>query len=140
MDEYSFKPLLLKLVSDPDSFEAGDVEAAIDHLAVPNAVNPAQIGAFLTALKLSKLDRTPRVLSACARAMMRHCVPVSVDNPDDFYVDIVGTGGDGHNTFNVSTSAAIVAAGAGARVIKVITEIYRTVRARRMLIICEAWQ
>lgn len=130
MDESSFKPLLLKLVSDPDSFEAEDVEAAIDHLAIRDAVNPTQIGAFLTALKLSKLDRTPQVLSACARAMMRHSIPVSVESPGDFYVDIVGTGGDGHNTFNVSTSAAIVAAGAGARVIKVITRISQTMSAR----------
>lgn len=119
MDEFSFKPLLLKLVADPDLFGADDVEAAIDHLAIPNGANPVQIGAFLTALKLSGLDRTPRVLSACAKAMMKHAVPAQVEFSGDFYVDIVGTGGDGHNTFNVSTSAAIVAAGAGARVIKV---------------------
>ena len=119
MDESSFKPLLLKLVDHPESFDYGDVECAIDHLATSNGASPAQIGSFLTALKLSKLDATPKVLSACANVMLKHSVAVRVENSDDFYVDIVGTGGDGHNTFNVSTSAAIVAAGAGARVIKV---------------------
>ncbi|KAF8315575.1 anthranilate phosphoribosyltransferase, TrpD [Clavulina sp. PMI_390] len=118
MDEHSFKPLLLKLVSDPLKFEPADVQLAIDHLASPNGATPAQIGAFLTALKLSGLDKTPGVLSASATAMMRHSLLVRVEAPDDLYVDIVGTGGDGHNTFNVSTSAAIVAAGAGVRVIK----------------------
>lgn len=120
MNESTFKPLLLKLVSDPDSFDASDVEMAIGHLATANGSNPAQIGAFLTALKLTGLDKTPRVLSASARAMMAYSVPIKIQDSKEFYVDIVGTGGDGHNTFNVSTSAAIVAAGAGARVIKVI--------------------
>lgn len=119
MDESTFKPLLLKIVTQPDQFDAEDVERAIDHLAIPDAATPAQIGAFLTALTLSRRDRTPEVLSATASAMMKHSVPISVGEAGDFYVDIVGTGGDGHNTFNVSTSAAIVAAGAGARVIKV---------------------
>ena len=119
MDESSFRPLLQKLVEQPNKFGEDDMERAIDHLATPNTANAAQIGAFLTALKLSGLDKTPPIVSACARAMMRHSVHVDVEFPDDFYVDIVGTGGDGHNTFNVSTSAAIVAAGAGARVIKV---------------------
>lgn len=118
MDESSFKPLLLKLVDHPESFDYKDVERSIDHLASSNAASPVQIGCFLTALKLSKLDAKPNVLSACASTMMKHSVPVQVEKPDEFYVDIVGTGGDGHNTFNVSTSAAIVAAGAGARVIK----------------------
>lgn len=115
----AFKPLLLKLVSDPGSFDADDTEKAIDLMASTPGVAPAQIGAFLTALKLSGLDRTSLVLSAAAKAMMRLAVPAPVERPEELYVDIVGTGGDGHNTFNVSTSAAIVAAGAGARVVKV---------------------
>lgn len=119
MDENTFKPLLLKIVKNPGDFNGEDVEKAIDHLTSPNAASPAQIGAFLTALTLSKRDRTSEILSATASAMMKYAVNISVDHPSDFYVDIVGTGGDGHNTFNVSTSAAIVAAGAGARVIKV---------------------
>lgn len=115
----AFKPVLLKLVNSPASFNADDTEKAIDLMASAPGVAPAQIGAFLTALKFSGLDRTSLVLSAAAKAMMRHAVPAPVEHPEELYVDIVGTGGDGHNTFNVSTSAAIVAAGAGARVVKV---------------------
>jgi anthranilate phosphoribosyltransferase len=114
-----FKKLLGKLVKDPASFNADDVESAVDLITTPDRAAPAQIGAFLAILKLSGLDRTSHVLSAAARALMKHMVPVLVERSEDFYVDIVGTGGDGHNTFNVSTTAAIIAAGAGARVIKV---------------------
>lgn len=119
LNEASFKPLLSKLVNDPEEFTSQDIELAINHLATPDGASPIQIGAFLTALKLSGKERTSDTLSACANAMMDHSLPIQLENPDDFYVDIVGTGGDGHNTFNVSTSAGIVAAGAGARVIKV---------------------
>lgn len=52
-----------------------------------------------------------------ARAMMKCCV--RVEGVDDA-VDIVGTGGDGANTVNISTGAAILAAAAGARVAKVV--------------------
>ena len=115
----TFKPLLLKLVTQPDQFTTDDIKQSIEHLATPQGVSPAQIGAFLTALKLSGSEHSYETLCTCAHVMMAHAVPVSVECPDDFYVDIVGTGGDGHNTFNISTAAAIVAAGAGARVIKV---------------------
>ncbi|KAF8895257.1 glycosyl transferase [Infundibulicybe gibba] len=92
----SFRPLLNKLL-------------ALDHLFTPDALLPAQIGAFLTALHIHRVERRPeeRALKAAAQ-----------DTEHDFVVDIVGTGGDGYNLFNVSTTAAIVAAGAGARVIK----------------------
>jgi anthranilate phosphoribosyltransferase len=115
----TFKPLLLKIVSQPEQFTADDIKESIEHLATPDAVSPAQIGAFLTALKLSGREHSYETVCACAQVMMAHAVPVSVESPDEYYVDIVGTGGDGHNTFNISTAAAIVAAGAGARVIKV---------------------
>lgn len=115
----AFKPVLLKLVVNPAGFSAEDVETAIDLMASPPGIAPAQIGAFLTALKLAGLDRSSLVLAAAAKAMMKHAIVAPVETPDQLFVDIVGTGGDGHNTFNVSTSAAIVAAGAGARVVKV---------------------
>lgn len=122
----TFKPLLLKLITSPTTFTPSDTHLAIAHLATPDGATGAQIGSFLTALTLSKRDSDPAVLAACAEAMRERSVSVTLalDDDDvggegDFHVDIVGTGGDGHNTFNVSTSAAIVAAGAGARVIKV---------------------
>lgn len=73
---------------------------------------PAQIGAFLTALRLR--GETPEVIAACLEVTQRHAEPV----PAEDVIDIVGTGGDGMDTFNVSTAAAIVVAGAGLRVAK----------------------
>ncbi|GJE92511.1 anthranilate phosphoribosyltransferase [Phanerochaete sordida] len=115
----SFKPLLKKLVHTPEYFSPDDLRLALDHIFTPNTVLPEQIGAFLTALHVNRVERRPDSLAAAADVLRGRSLKAAVQDADtDFVVDIVGTGGDGHNTFNVSTTAGIVAAGAGARVIK----------------------
>ena len=115
----TFKPLLAKLVKTPASFTVHDLTLALNPLFTPNAVLPAQIGSFLTALHLERAERNPEFLAAAADILLQRALKPDVEDNHEFIVDIVGTGGDGHDTFNVSTTAAIVAAGAGARVIKV---------------------
>ncbi|KAF8073564.1 glycosyl transferase [Lyophyllum atratum] len=115
----SFKPLLKRLVQTPEYFTADDLKSALNHLFTPNILQPSQIGAFLTALHVHRVERRPESLAAAAEVLREKALKADVqDAENDFVVDIVGTGGDGYNLFNVSTAAAIVAAGAGARVIK----------------------
>lgn len=116
----SFKPLLDRLVQTPEYFTADDLKSALNHLFSPDAVSPVQIGAFLTAIHIHRVERRPDSLAAAAAVLRERSLKAIVEEPEgDFIVDIVGTGGDGYNLFNVSTTAGIVAAGAGARVIKV---------------------
>ena len=75
---------------------------------------PAQIGGFLVALRAK--GETADEIAGCAEAMRSHVLPVHPTRTD--VVDVVGTGGDGARTFNISTTAAIVAAAAGAAVAK----------------------
>jgi anthranilate phosphoribosyltransferase len=75
---------------------------------------PAQIGGFLVALRAK--GETVEEIAGCAEAMREHVVPVHPRRDD--VVDVVGTGGDGARTFNISTTAALVAAAAGAAVAK----------------------
>merc|ERR1719424_2410381 len=77
---------------------------------------PAQIGAFLALLNLDRC--TSEIVTRLASTMRDHAVVVEVPRDNGSIIDIVGTGGDGQDTFNISTAAAIVAAGAGARVVK----------------------
>ncbi len=74
----------------------------------------AQIAAFITSLRIR--GETPDVIAGCARAMREQFT--AIDAPGDTVVDTCGTGGDASNTFNISTAAAFVAAGAGAVVAK----------------------
>ena len=74
---------------------------------------PAQLGAFLTALRLK--GETAQEIAGMATMMREKALRVEVDGP---LVDSVGTGGDGKNTFNISTASAFVAAGAGLKVAK----------------------
>lgn len=138
----TFAPLLRRLVLTPDQFTVDDVRAAMLHLTSPDGATAAQMSAFLTALKLSRKDSEPDVVAECARVMRSRAVPFVVP-PSEQGVDvcdIVGTGGDGHNTFNVSTSAALVAAGAGCRVHKVSYLCSSLLSTLLTLFIASAWQ
>ncbi|HWE81983.1 MAG TPA: anthranilate phosphoribosyltransferase [Gaiellaceae bacterium] len=75
---------------------------------------PAQIGGFLVALRLK--GETAEEIAGCAEAMREHVLPVCPKRTD--LVDTAGTGGDGANTWNISTAAALLAATAGAGVAK----------------------
>ncbi|KAF9992823.1 anthranilate phosphoribosyltransferase [Entomortierella chlamydospora] len=113
-------PILQKLVHKPETFTVTDAAVATKEIMEGRATQ-AQIGAYLVALKLNKLDADPSIVAACAVEMKNHGLPISFEkypHLEEQLVDIVGTGGDGHDTFNVSTTAAIVAAGAGCKVAK----------------------
>ena len=77
-------------------------------------VSEPELAAFLTALARNPV--TPDALAGAARAMSAASVKVDLGGIDA--VDIVGTGGDGSNSFNVSTTAAFIAAGAGVTIAK----------------------
>jgi anthranilate phosphoribosyltransferase len=71
----------------------------------------AQIGAFLAALALRRdVGEDATVLLQCRALMMSHALPFASRAADSIVIDIVGTGGDGLDTFNASTAASLVVA------------------------------
>ena len=89
------------------------MERAMEALFTGEAT-PSQIGALLVALRMK--GETAGEIGASARVMRRHCVPVKVAHAA--VLDTCGTGGDGSLTFNISTAAALVVAGANVPVAK----------------------
>ena len=96
---------------DERSLTAQQAEGVMDEIMTGGAT-PAQIAGFLVALRLK--GETTGEIVGCARAMRRAAVRVTPQPLD--LIDTCGTGGDSAGTFNISTTAALVAAGAGVRV------------------------
>lgn len=93
---------------------SGEEMSAVMQQVMTGEATPAQIGAFLVALRMK--GETVDEVAAAAGVMRRLADAVSLG--DEPAIDIVGTGGDSTSTFNISTCSAIVAASAGARVAK----------------------
>jgi anthranilate phosphoribosyltransferase len=111
MSAADFKTILARLaagerLSERESADAFDVMMSGD-------ATPSQMGAFLMALRLR--GETVDEITGAARTMRLKALPI--DAPPGA-IDTVGTGGDNAGTFNISTAAAIVVAGAGVTVAK----------------------
>lgn len=100
------------LVNERRSLSEEEAAAAMEEIMTGYA-SPAQFGAFVTALRLK--GETVDEIVGMARVMRAKAVRVDFDGA---LLDTCGTGGDASGSFNVSTAAAFVAAGAGARVAK----------------------
>ncbi len=108
------KPFLAKTIQT-QSLTAQEAEEAMKIIMTGQAT-PAQIGAYLVSLRMK--GETVEEITGSVRAMRAASLKVQVTDRSQPVYDIVGTGGDGAQTFNISTAAAFVLAGAGKKVAK----------------------
>lgn len=110
MSDIDLKPFIAKAADAPLS--RADAQSAFD-VIMEGAATPAQVGGFLMALRTR--GETFEEFAAAAAVMRAKCNAVTAP---DGAMDIVGTGGDGKGTLNISTATAFVVAGAGVVVAK----------------------
>ena len=108
------KEAIVKIVNKQDlSYEEA---YAVMNEIMDGSTTPTQNAAFLAALstKSARAETTDEI-TGCAAAMREHAIPVKTDME---LFEIVGTGGDNAQSFNISTTAALVAASGGMKVAK----------------------
>lgn len=103
----------LQKIMDGKNLTQAEMSEAFD-LIMSGEATPVQVGAFIVALRMK--GETVEEIAGGASSMRRHAVFIDTGTLDT--VDTCGTGGDACNTFNVSTTAAFVVAGAGVAVAK----------------------
>ncbi|MBE7434953.1 MAG: anthranilate phosphoribosyltransferase [Anaerolineales bacterium] len=107
------KPFIAKTINRADLTDTEAEEAMT--IIMTGQATQAQIGSYLTALRMK--GETIAEIAGSVRAMRSVSVKVKLNTTEPIY-DIVGTGGDGAHTFNISTAAAFVLAGTGRKVAK----------------------
>jgi anthranilate phosphoribosyltransferase len=110
MDVFSWPDVLGALMANED-LDRQTASAAMSEIMEGSATQ-SQTAAFIVALRTK--GESADEMAGMVDAMMDAAVTAQIDD----VVDIVGTGGDGYGTFNISTTAAFVAAGAGVRIAK----------------------
>ncbi|MEQ9440411.1 MAG: anthranilate phosphoribosyltransferase [Cyclobacteriaceae bacterium] len=105
-----------KILNDLIEYKSLDKETAKDILVrlTQGEFNQSQMAAFLTVFLMRSI--TVEELEGFREAMLELCVPLNIAKYDA--IDLCGTGGDGKDTFNISTTASFVVAGAGQNVAK----------------------
>jgi anthranilate phosphoribosyltransferase len=106
----SLKPQLTKLIARED---LSTEETEVIWNEILTGADPAVVGAALTLLRAK--GEKPKEVAGMVRAMRTACKPVVVDGK---LLDIVGTGGDGADTINISTASVVLAAACGCKVAK----------------------
>jgi anthranilate phosphoribosyltransferase len=104
----------IRQVASGKNLSVSESTGAFNDIMTGNATD-AQIAAFIVALRMK--GETPEEITGAATVMREKATRVVPAHPDHV-IDTCGTGGDGAHTFNISTAAAFVAAGAGAVVAK----------------------
>lgn len=113
-DSYDIRHAIREVV-DGRTLSFDEASAAMDAI-MTGGVTGAQIGALVTALRMR--GETVEEVAGFANAMRSHALKVPVADGPGPLVDTCGTGGDSAGTFNISTTASFVIAGAGVRVAK----------------------
>ncbi|KAJ2058701.1 anthranilate phosphoribosyltransferase [Coemansia sp. S146] len=122
-EQRHLKDILKQIVLNPESLTPAHVVGGICSI-VRGEASDAQIGGFLIALKLRRIDSDPEMVVALAQETLRGAIVPDIGlngKPREdigMIVDIIGTGGDGWNTFNISTTSSLIAAAAGLTVAK----------------------
>lgn len=120
----SITPLLKRLWPSPaeNNVTVDEIALAIEHIFT-DQLSPVQTGALLTCLHFTGWDRRADIIAKCAKVMREFASPIDKGVLDKVVkergraegeyrgglCDIVGTGGDSHNTFNISTTSSILA-------------------------------
>ncbi|KAJ5634766.1 hypothetical protein N7528_002608 [Penicillium herquei] len=119
----SITPILERMIASGAAEVSAEEIGLVFNMILQGQVSDAQVVSFLTLLRSTNKDRDPDVVARCAEHMIDAASRVNIEalcnalewqeqpigNYQGGLCDIVGTGGDGHSTFNVSTTASIVA-------------------------------
>jgi len=103
----------IRAVTEQQNLNTNEMRAAME-LVMTGQATPAQIGGFLIGLRMK--GETVEEIAAAASVM--RALATGVKAQGQHVVDVVGTGGDGAHTFNISTTSAIIVAACGGRVAK----------------------